>query len=98
MIKALHKVHRGEKGQKGELITHNVEVEELSPDAAWNTHILSQHCLENQVPFVSAELSAVKVNKLLIYYADGFLTEEEKVNVYKKKVTSFLNYEISNVV
>ena len=72
VIKALREAHRGEKGQKGELITHNVEEEEevVSPKAAWKTHTHSQqHCLENQAPCVSAQRSAEKVNMLLIFTA-----------------------------
>lgn len=42
-----------------------------------DSHTLSQHCLENQAPCASAELRAVEVNMLLIYTADGFLSEEE---------------------
>ena len=41
---------------------------------------LSQHCLENQALCACAEPSTVKVNVLLIYSADLFLSEEETVN------------------
>jgi len=34
VIKVLCEAHGGEKGQKGELITCNIEGEELSPNAA----------------------------------------------------------------
>lgn len=40
VIKALRMAHRGMKGQRGELITHNLE-EELSPNPALKTNTLT---------------------------------------------------------
>lgn len=71
--------HGGKKGQKSELITHNVEEEEEhSPKAVCNTHTLPKHCLENQALCASTDVSAGKVNMSPVYSADGFFCQEKE--------------------
>lgn len=79
VIKALRKAHRGKRGQERELIIHNVEEEELSPDAARTTHTHNHTTpLRKSSSLCSCWTESGESKYVDDLLCRGFLSEEEE--------------------